>query len=166
MHLIGYIFTEVMVQKLIAGGFNLEVNDHSSQHGFVGYELPLLGGLLEIRFIQDEDAYFKWAKKKTFTPFQQPLNSNISVKSVLCNNSVFEIAEVFDQNSSMEPEFQDYFNMRKDPGVMAVVLHCESLEKFRSMNTPDRAFIHKGAPALLIHLNPSCFDFIIQQKPH
>ncbi|MFN7455739.1 MAG: hypothetical protein ACK5RO_13915 [Pseudobdellovibrionaceae bacterium] len=164
MHLIGYIFTEVIVQKLITGGFNFERDSSCADKGFVQYKLPLLGGLLELRLIEDEDQYLAWSKKKAFLPYIESREEQTGSAPRVCTNTVFEIAEVLTQQSLIEKDLLQYFQIRKESDLTAVILHCKSLEQLRKLNSIDKVFLHQGAPADLLHLNPACFDLVIQQK--
>lgn len=160
MHLVGHVFTNSLICALEKKGFPFRPNKKSTE-GCLSFLLPLSGGILEIREVHDEDLYLRSSGLKKLEPFVYG-GASSNEKSIACPNTVTQLISPIMFGDTLDPELDNYLQIRKSFSLMGVLLGCTSIENFKLKCRPDREFKTTSTQLMLIHMNPACFDIIVK----
>jgi hypothetical protein len=160
MKAVGYVFTDSLIKALTKFGFAFAKKETPANSGYASYQLPLQNGTLEIREILDEDLYCTFAQKKNLLPFFE--STQITEAPRECSNTVFSLKEIITQHDLKNKELIPYFKIRKESDFAAVLLEAKSLDSLIATKRVDQIFDFEGKKTALIHLNPACFDLLVQ----
>lgn len=168
--LVGFSFTESVIEELTYYGFKFIKNETTISKGYYQY-LYLLEpneekiAALEIREIIDEVLYFSDSANKNFSPFINefdagPLNLPQFVEHT---NTVYKIKSILTDRMT-DGSLQLFLQLRKVHPLWAVELECRDFQKFIEIVKPERYFDWHNKKAILIHLGTSCCDLLITQE--
>ena len=159
----GFSFTDNPAQHLNELGFSFHCDESSLASGYKSFLFPFLTGAgidrsIEIREVLDEEAYFQFQKRRSFSPFESENASGL--REWQHPNSAYCIQAVLD-NQMQQCELKDYLQIRKKYPLWALWLKCADFELFGSYTKSEKNIIWQNQPAVLIHLGQSCFDLVI-----
>lgn len=160
MKAVGYVFTDSLIKALIKFGFSFAKKETPLDSGYISFQLPLQNGTLEIREILDEDLYCTFSKKKNLLPFFESTSDTDPPRE--CSNTVFSMRSIITQHDLKNKELIPYFRIRKESDFAAVLLEAKSLDILIATKRIDQIFEFEGKKTALIHLNPACFDLLVQ----
>lgn len=185
--LVGFSFTECMIQHLETTGLHFIKNNLTLKNGYVEYlclldtELENFQGLkiqgLEIREVHDEVLYFSskdnsqkndpkyyqetYKEKRDFTPFEHEFPSDYHVPPRnMTLNPEFKLISILNE-SMAESELKLFLKLRKNHSLWALELQCPHFQNFIEQHPNELLFQWKNKPAVLIHLGSTCFDLLI-----
>lgn len=160
MKAVGYVFTDSLIKALTQFGFAFSRAESPANSGYISFQLPLQNGTLEIREVQDEDLYCTFSQKQNLLPFYEATHSLDTPRE--CANTVFSLKSIITQHDLKNKELIQYFRIRKESDFAAVLLEAKSLESLLATKRVDQVFEFEGRKTALIHLNPACFDLMVQ----
>lgn len=160
MKAVGYVFTDSLIKALNKFGFAFTKTETPANSGYASFQLPLENGVLEIREILDEDLYCAYSQKKNLLPFFE--QAQTTEPSRECANTVFSFKAAITQHDLKNKELIQYFKIRKESDFAAVLLEARSLDSLLATKRVDQIFDFEGKKTALIHLNPACFDLLVQ----
>ncbi len=161
---VGYAFTEEPIHQLRQYGFDFFSADLSESHGYREFNCVLENNkTLQIREILDEDIYLKKFNIEHFTPFE--INLDILLPISKNSNGVYACLGMDEKN--LDPEILhdvlSCLKLRKPFALKFVSLITNNFSLFEKQGQSDRIFESSKKKAALLHLGPSCYDFVVTE---
>lgn len=174
--IIGIDFTDGIIDRLRMRGFTLtevlpDILSSTSGlfHGFKAYFASMedpsheFGGF-EIQIVTDEVQYLKYQKRDHFFPFIKVLPDKPDLPAAGPHvNTCYGLEKVLTSLDGLSPELARYLGLKKNFPMSCVVLRRRDFDEFCRRAKPDEFFQYGKHRAALLHLGPSCFDFLVYQ---
>lgn len=166
--IVGYTFTDTLLNELTAAGFNFKKNDSTLKDGYYEYLFFLESSpdnieAIEIREVIDEVLYIDHKNKKNFSPYVHEL-PQLAEDKVSFANSVYKINSLITEKNIEEGPLKLFLKIRKTHPLWALELQCHDFDKFVKIAKPELFFDWKNKKAALLHFGSSCFDLLITES--